>query len=1469
MKNLLNKGFKYAVAILMVFSLMSMKAWANGTDSNTSSETGSIAGEKEADENQSDTADQLVSNESTKSNSSQESKNQKTDYVYEDKKISVKAVLENANAISDQAKLEVKEIPETTTEYKKYQNALNKKSTLYSNVLLYNISFILDGKEVEPTDGKVKVTMSFKDQQLSNDLNVKSSNDLKIIHFKDNDVNKQESLKTNTNVKSKTTSFETNSFSTYAVTDGPYNLSDKGWVTSVGIEKKENNEWKAVDSSTTFKDGDTARISVSYKIPENSIKGNGSVVTYQIPNGITITKEQSGQVLENPDDPSSKSYGTYTISTDGLVTIKFNDQYDPSVLYNGNVTFQGKIDKSKAGESGKINFPGSSTSITIKKDEIPEESKTDIKMEKSGTFSSDGKSIDYTVTASTTKGTASTVDIVDDIQWMTNVSYTKFDPQSLNLKKIDKNGNTFPVNLNEYEVKVGQRDWESAAHLEVKGLPKLQAGEKYVLKYKMNYTEASKDGSLTVDNKVTGTSGNDNNSAEIRKDQSSLINKSGQLSYGDIEWQVAINDAQRDISNYIFTDTLPDGLKIKEFNVYCYNQGGNQSPVEVTELENATKTGDTRISVDFSKLDSSHKDEYKNKMFYIRYTTNAPKVEGNDLVTYTNKGNLDGNDHHYESSGSVKISPPNASIKKESDGSPTLTDGDKLTLKWKASSNFSGDALSEFTYKDEIGDAYNTNDSNEKIDDSHYAIAKELYDSFNKNDALKITRKLSDYDTQTYKVGEDFTWELKCYDKNHNVIKNDDTTSKVKSFEIIVRAKTGTEFKPTQFVISTYTTHADLNKLTEGNKYKFPNTGSMIAFGNTNSITAEQEYKYDRKFEKSVSSTGKKATYKTGEQNITVDEMKEEDGKKVLYYRLLLKVDKSQKGDILVEDSLPSGMKYLDGSFDASFYKDDYYFYKNNWNHEYRNALYGINLDYNLSSKDDAPEIEIIANKDGSQKLRFKIKKGYEKGEEQKFQITYKAEISSDSYWNDMTKTEKSYTNTATWGDSSSSQTTKVNRTIKEVSKSVKQLESNGVNTNTLEYYIDINPAGSDLNPHSDTLLLSDKLTVNDGVQAYLNLENVHLYQYDYLKEKHKGSELDKSLYTLTYNAETHDMSVELPDNLACVFVYQYTINTGNLATDATQISNTANLNGEYSSDNKTKFAINSSSASLSGKKVTLEKVDADNNTVFLKGATFSIEKRENGNWVPQNASDVTASDTLTTGEDGKISFTRLADDTLYRIKETKAPEGYRLSEKYYYLMQTNGTITDSVKEDLYNKVDEGAKKDIGDIKNVLFFGKGTGKFYVPNTAKRLTVNKSWVHKDNTSSDPGESQVKMTLTRYIKSGNNLAKTDWNRTFILSNDNNWTKYWDDLAADDGNGHEYVYKVEEEAIDGYEAIYRGNDVNHGTIKVINKGEKKTILPSTGGNGTNIYYQIGMLLSMLGFIYVVIKKIKGGTFKKEEHS
>jgi choice-of-anchor A domain-containing protein len=197
----LTKGLRYVVSVLTVFALMSMSVMATGP------------GPVRDTADQRDSADQ----EPGKNIPSQES-GTRNEYIYEDSRIRVKAVCADADAINDKAELKVREIPESSAEYRKHQKALDKK-----NALLYDISFMLNGREVEPTDGKVKVSVSFKNGQLSDDLGISRSSDLEVIHFADKNA-EPETLKAS--VKGETASFETESFSEFAFASKDGNALD-------------------------------------------------------------------------------------------------------------------------------------------------------------------------------------------------------------------------------------------------------------------------------------------------------------------------------------------------------------------------------------------------------------------------------------------------------------------------------------------------------------------------------------------------------------------------------------------------------------------------------------------------------------------------------------------------------------------------------------------------------------------------------------------------------------------------------------------------------------------------------------------------------------------------------------------------------------------------------------------------------------------------------------------------------------------------------------------------------------------------------------------------------------------------------------------------------------------------------------------------------------------------------------------
>lgn len=90
--------------------------------------------------------------------------------------------------------------------------------------------------------------------------------------------------------------------------------------------------------------------------------------------------------------------------------------------------------------------------------------------------------------------------------------------------------------------------------------------------------------------------------------------------------------------------------------------------------------------------------------------------------------------------------------------------------------------------------------------------------------------------------------------------------------------------------------------------------------------------------------------------------------------------------------------------------------------------------------------------------------------------------------------------------------------------------------------------------------------------------------------------------------------------------------------------------------------------------------------------------------------------------------------------------------------------------------------------------------------------------------------------------------------------NWSKTFNDLPTKDGN-NEYVYAVEETTqLNGYETKYYGNKVKSGTIAVANRkkpdtpGKEETVLPSTGGKGTTMFYVAGVLLISLASILLI---------------
>ena len=1075
-------------------------------------------------------------------------------------------------------------------------------------------------------------------------------------------------------------------------------------ITSADVSKIQNGNWVP---SKTFEDGDQVKVHINYKLPAGIVTNSKDKISYQLPNGVKPLKEETGLVYAS----NGKAVGTYRITTDGKITIDFNEDFANGEPFSGYIEFQGTVSADGANDDGSIKFDGDGGEITVK----PSKEQYDLNMSKQASLNEDG-TVSYTVKASTKNGTEGNVKIEDKfVDW--DSAKAEYDKNSFTVIKKDKYGNGTKIEVNP------SINGESFT---MNDLPKLEAGESYEISYKVKAEPGNKDGSGSLTNSVKGTSGNSSREASTTIAVSnSMISKYGGYDQdtGKMNWRITINPDKKDIGGYVFNDTIDNNLTI---------------PTPIT----AKGSNGTILKID--KLPYTFP-EGSNDTYTIEYQTDAPEQN----TTVTNKGTIGKDGKTYESSYGVGVQHRDWDLTKSLTGNTVSEDGQTITNTWQAYMKLPDKEITSITYSDVIKNGTSTGDK--EFNGEHYAVLSQLRDEINKNIELKDANG-----TPISKDELDISVKFYSDEDKKNEVTADD--AHVKAFEVTVKKKDDSKFIGQSLNISSYHTTAELKDIKEGIDYYFANKGTVQNKESESKVTYNKPKKFVKQAYGKIDGG---TTDKYSSSKVSTDYISR-NGK--LYYRIIFTPNSNK--EISFTDTLPKGTKLVEKGERADYKTNG--FIDNPENRGSPEVVYHINENFEYYC-DGNPEFTTVSKHfeysydESANRVTFTFKPGYNKtdgnwGSGQRdhpnkpIAIYYAVDITSDEFWKDLKNENKEYTNTLEYEGNKQEQHTEVERETKNVTKTAKQIE----NSTKVEYSVCINPAGKDLNPKSDKLVLVDKLENLEWTSytSYLDLSSLKIYEYDGTKEDHRGNVIDSSRYKVQYDEANHKLTITLPDELACVLVYAYDFDVGTAA-NPTIRNSVSLLEGENASSVDTTIDTTHSSAGVVKGKMTIYKVDSKDYSKLLPNAKFKLSKYDptTKEWKGIQKEN---SDEYVTNDQGEIVFSGSSEDkflvanTLYKLEEIEAPTGYDKDNNphYFVLYQADQNKT---KQDAKDALSQQGIPGVNLDNDVLYIPNNKEvSLYVPNNSHSISVKKVWVDQENKGTDPGANNVELQLYKVTK-----------------------------------------------------------------------------------------------------------------------
>ena len=1210
------------------------------------------------------------------------------------------------------------------------------------------------------------------------------------------------------------------------------------WITDVNYEKTTDGKtWTSIGAgSVTVDSGTRVRVNLKYTVNAGVLTPTNNTLTYQLPKGLPMPDVVTGNIVDESDKDeagNAKVVGSFTVDTDGTVTLTFTDEKFIGTDEKGGLTFTGTF---KAAVTASADNFEDEKEIKFKDDCILTIKKktADIKISKGSgspliTNRKDGTFVNnYEVTVGTTNGTKDPVILTDTLNTNRNgenrSDYLKggtYLTNSFKLCKVDASGKETEISFPLYELKT---DGNGNPQVVLAPLPALEAGEKYIWNYDVqrNYADFDKmpNGVAIINNTAKAEAGrNVKDGADAWYTcKNPRIEKKGQYDpkTGRIQWTITVKVPHSFLGSYLLqgckiTDDLPDGVKIV---------GDVKVGNDTISAENFLQNGYT-IPADYSGTELK-----------ITFETTTPIGGG----SVTNKAQiLTKSNHTFEASDTVNIGKGDWSLSKS-----IATRGETPTWNLSAT-NKAGEA--EFTLVETLRDA--VNESGQTQLNTHYAYAAELEKALEEGLTLTLhdggtmnyaDAKAAGVITVTYYSGADGT--------GGTVTANDPST-RVRSFTIQVNKADGNPVRRVE--VTDIPTHEDRSNVPTGEKWTYKNSVSVQ--GSSQRAEAEDTYHSYKSFEKRVSANSDQdeSGYQSGDQTYQYSKLSGNN----LHYQLVLQTSADDRDEITVTDTLPENVGFKVDNVKIALDEGDFV------------KISDKNVDWATAEYDKT-----------TRKLTIKIS-NYNKSEqeEHRIRIQYKVSVSDDPSWKNPSVGKLIYTNTATWGELTETTTTTITRDVEQVKKTGWQDPGND---RKLHYQVVINPAGEDLSAgqtRAEKIELWDNISTTNGAIATGDVNSVKLYFYDYDETVGvtTGKEVPRNMYRILEADKNGWLHMEIPNMAALILVYDCNVKDGSAAASY-QVSNTVTLsNGSKSSDSGITYQVKADATATTAQFV-LRKKDSYSG-VSLKGAEFTIYQYDKAieGWTKWAGN---GTGTLTTDENGQASLAVLDSETasclkpdvLYKLVETKAPTDYQLDATPHYLLFRKNASAENEQKAFAKAtgVAEGTtiltvNDETVDLNSNVQVGSdaGTTTAEYSNVYSNLTVSKLWLDQDTKQPvEPAVNSIHIKVWRYTDDP--AYKTPFDEADLTA-DNNWTwsESGDKLPLKDEKGNAYHYLVEETTTGNWNVYIDNNGVQTGNITVQNYVYTGYELPSTGGMGTAPFGVLGGALAAAAALLLVRKR------------